>query len=364
VSTAGVAEAWDWTPGTLDTLSRFLRERGLCDGELRTRRIGDGHSNLTFLVSDGQRQVVVRRPPPPPTPPGAHDILREARIIGALGRTDVPVPALLATAQGGEVLDVPLYVMSYARGPVVTTATPAPLGTPQTRRQAGESLADTLARLHSVDWQAVGLGDLGRPDGFNRRHLRRISAIVSDPDGGPPPPFAALTGWLGEHLPAESGAAVVHGDFRIGNVVLAPGPPGRVAAVLDWELATIGDPLHDVGYFLASVPGPDRPLTPTQEFGTALLETGYPARQQLAARYVERTGRDLGGLAWYTAFALWKLAVLYEYGRRRAVRGAGDPYYAAPARVRSFLAAAHQAAGLPPPSQDKPSQDEPAQEDA
>ncbi len=349
---------WDWTPETQGSLTRFLRERGLCHGEVTTRRIGDGHSNLTFLVSDGQRQVVVRRPPPPPTPPGAHDMLREARIIGALGPTSVPVAALLATAQAGQVIDVPLYVMSYAEGPVVTTATPAPLGTPQARGQAGQSLVDTLAALHAVDWRAAGLAGLGRPDGFNARHLRRISAIVAGPDGRPPAPFAVITAWLGEHVPAESGAAIVHSDFRIGNVVLAPDPPGRVAAVLDWELATIGDPLLDVGYFLASVPEPGVPLTPTQEFGTAMLEHGYPTRQQLSDRYAERTGRDLSGLAWYTALALWKLAVLYEYGRRRAARGAGDPYYADPAQVRSFLAAAHRAAGLPPPPADEPSQEQ------
>ena len=349
---------WDWTPETRGSLTRFLRERGLCHGEVATRRIGDGHSNLTFLVSDGQRQVVVRRPPPPPTPPGAHDMLREARIIGALGPTSVPVAALLATAQAGQVIDVPLYVMSYAEGPVVTAATPAPLGTPQARGQAGQSLVDTLAALHAVDWRAAGLAGLGRPDGFNARHLRRISAIVAGPDGRPPAPFAVITAWLGEHVPAESGAAIVHSDFRIGNVVLAPDPPGRVAAVLDWELATIGDPLLDVGYFLASVPEPGVPLTPTQEFGTAMLEHGYPTRQQLSDRYAERTGRDLSGLAWYTALALWKLAVLYEYGRRRAARDAGDPYYADPAQVRSFLAAAHQAAGLPSPPADEPSQEQ------
>ena len=342
--------AWEWTPETLAALARFLRERCLCDEGVVTRRIGDGHSNLTFLISDGRRQMVLRRPPPPPVPPGAHDMMREARIIGALAGTAVPVPALLATAEAGEVLDVPCYVMSYAEGPVVTTATPCPLCTPRARRQVGESLIDTLAALHAVDWRGAGLGDLGRPDGFNARHLRRIAAIIAGPDGRPPPGFAVITTWLSEHVPPESGAAIVHGDFRLGNVVLAPEAPGRVAAVLDWELATIGDPLLDVGYFLASVPEPGAALTPTQELGTALLEDGYPSRQQLARRYAERTGRDLSGLAWYTALALWKLAVLYEYGRRRAARGAGDQYYADPAQVRSFLEAAHRAAGLVRPA--------------
>jgi aminoglycoside phosphotransferase (APT) family kinase protein len=157
--------------------------------------------------------------------------------------------------------------------------------------------------------------------------------------------------WLAARVPPESGAAIVHSDFRIGNVVIAPDAPGRVAAVLDWELATVGDPLLDVGYFLASVPEPGEPLTPVREFGTAMLEDGYPDRAGLAARYARRTGRDLSGLPWYTVMAQWKLAVLYEYSRRRAVRGDGDPYYAGPSLVASFLRAAHQAAELPVPCQ-------------
>jgi aminoglycoside phosphotransferase (APT) family kinase protein len=151
-------------PGALGALARFLREHGLCDGPLSVRRIGDGHSNLTYAVSDGRRTIVVRRPPPPPAPPGAHDVLREARLMDALRDTAVPVPAVLATARAGEVFDVPCYVMSFAEGPVITARTPAALARPGTRREIGESLIDTLAALHVVDWRAVGHGDLGRPE--------------------------------------------------------------------------------------------------------------------------------------------------------------------------------------------------------
>jgi aminoglycoside phosphotransferase (APT) family kinase protein len=340
---------WDWTPETLASLERFLGERGLTQGPVTTRRIGDGHSNLTFVVTDGANQVVVRRPPPPPTPPGAHDMLREARLIGALDGSGVPVAKLLATAQAGEVIDVPFYVMSFAAGPVVTTTTPEPLATPQARRQIGEALVDTLAQLHDADWRAAGLTDMGRPEGFNERHLRRMARLVADPDGNPPPHFAPIDGWLSVNIPPESGGTIVHNDFRIGNVVLAAEAPGRVEAVLDWELATIGDPLIDVGYFLASVPEKDAPMTPTQELGVAMLEEGYPSRKELADRYAARTGRDLSNLNWYTALVLWKLAVLYEYGRRRAVRGVGDPYYADQRLVQSFLEAAHRTIGLEPP---------------
>lgn len=340
---------WDWSPTERARLAAFLQERGLTAGEVDTAPIGDGHSNLTYLVRDADgRQVVVRRPPPPPTPPGAHDMLREARLIGALGDSPVPVAALLATAEAGEVLDVHLYVMSFAAGPVVTTSTPPPLDTPDVRRRIGEQLVDTLADLHRVDYAAAGLADLGRPEGFNARHLKRMARLVADEGGDPPPHFAAIESWLGAHVPVESGAAIVHNDYRLGNVVLSTQRPGEIAAVLDWELATLGDPLFDLGYFLASVPV-EAPFNPTEALGTAMLEDGWPTRKELADRYAERTGADLADLGWYTALALWKLAVLYEYGHRRATRGVGDPYYADQRLVQSFLEDAHHTAGLPPP---------------
>jgi len=176
-----------------------------------------------------------------------------------------------------------------------------------------------------------------------------MERLIAGEDGHVPAGFVPVRDWLAARVPPESGAAIVHSDFRLGNVVIAPDAPGRVAAVLDWELATVGDPLLDVGYLLASVPEPGEPLTPVREFGTAMLEDGYPDRAGLAARYARRTGRDLSGLAWYTVMAQWKLAVLYEYSRRRTARGDGDPYYADASLVASFLRTAHQAAELPAP---------------
>jgi aminoglycoside phosphotransferase (APT) family kinase protein len=338
--------SWSWSPEALGSLEAFLAARGLCDGRLSARPIGDGHSNLTFLVSDGTRRMVVRRPPPPPVPPGGHDMLREARLIEALSGTDVLVPEVLAVAQEGEVLDVPLYVMTHVDGVVATDRTPEALCTSQGRRGLAEALIDTLAALHTVDWRASGLEDFGRPDGFNQRHLRRMMGLVADERGNTPEAFAELAAWLSAEVPPEAGASIVHNDYRLGNVMIGAEPPARILAVLDWELATIGDPLLDVGYFLASYPVAGQPLTPTQEFGAALLEPGYPAREELAARYADATGLDLSNLSWYMAMSLWKLAVLYEYGRRRAATGQGDDYYAEPALVERFLAAAQRAAGL------------------
>src|SRR4051794_39518418 len=155
----------------LHTLERFLRDRGLVDGPVTACRIGDGHSNLTYLVTDGTSSVVVRRPPPPPIPPGAHDVLREAAFIAALAGTGVPVPSVLATDDTG-----PFFVMTYVDGPVVATTTPSGFD----RRAIGESLVDSLAALHAVDWQAVGL--TGRPEGFNTRHVRRLRSLVAGQD--------------------------------------------------------------------------------------------------------------------------------------------------------------------------------------
>jgi aminoglycoside phosphotransferase (APT) family kinase protein len=268
--------------------------------------------------------------------------------MAALEGTGVPVPAVLGVGQVGDVFDVPFYVMSFMGGVVFTDATPAALASPAVRRELAEDLIDTLAALHAVDWRSRGLEDFGRPEGFNARHVNRMTRLVAGEGGTPPPEFAPVAAWLAEHVPVESGAAILHSDYRLGNVMLAAEPPGRVLAVLDWELATLGDPLLDVGYFLASYPEAGAPRTPTEDFGTALLEDGYPSRAELAERYATATGRSLENLDWYTALAQYKLAALYEHSHRRAVAGVGDQYYADPELVPRFLDAARRSAGLAP----------------
>lgn len=335
---------WNWSEQTLTDLATFLEARGVMSGPLTSKPIGDGHSNLTFLITNGEASVVVRRPPPPPLPPGANDMLREARFLAGLHGTGYPVPEVLATVQEGEVLDVPFYVMSFARGHVVTTSTPEALSTPEQRLNIAHSLVDNLARLHQTDYRSAGLDDLGRPEGFNARHLKRMARLVQDADGKLPAEFEAVYDWLATNVPAESGEAVIHNDYRIGNTMISPDAPGRVIAILDWELATLGDPLFDLGYFLSSVPEPGHARTPTEDLGTAMLETGYPGRAELAERYAEQTGADLTHLDWYVTLALWKLAALYEYSRRRGE----DEYYLTPGLVDSFLAEARETAGLAP----------------
>ncbi|MFZ7087700.1 phosphotransferase family protein [Curtobacterium sp. RRHDQ10] len=330
---------------TVRALGAWLARADLTTPDVEVRPIGDGHANVTYLVTgtDGRR-VVVRRPPPPPTPPGANDVLREARVIAAVhdhardgGPHGVPVPAVLATAEAGDVLDVPCFAMSYVAGPVVTTTLPGTLATEADRTALAFDLVDTLAALHRIPWDSLGLR--GRPAGANLRQHGRLAMLVADADGAPPPGFADVDAWLVHHAPAESGAALVHNDFRLGNVLLAADAP-RVAAVLDWELAAIGDPLVDLGYLLAAWSGPDGPTNPVQELGSATSAPGFPDTATLATRYAERTGASLQSVAWYVTLANWKLAVLYEYSRRRYERGDGDPYYAGTDKVAAFLAAA------------------------
>jgi aminoglycoside phosphotransferase (APT) family kinase protein len=328
---------WSWSAAELRRLGSYLAERGLCDPYVEAQAVGDGHSNLTYLISDGRRKVVVRRPPPPPTSAGAHAVVREAPLGDALSRTAVPVPRVLAGAGAGDILDVPVVVTEFIDAFVITKQTPEPLNRPDVRRCIALSAVDTLAELHCIDWRSSGLGGFGRPAGFNRRHFRRVCALVADQEGTLPVKFAALADWLERHVPPESGEAIVHNDFRLGNLMVARSAPGRVVAVLDWELATIGDPLFDLGYFLSSYPQQGQPLTPTAEMGVAVLEDGYPDRDELLARYCVRTGADPGMLGWYSALAQFKLAALYEYGRRRAAEGGGDEYFADPGFVDSFL---------------------------
>ena len=320
-------------------LEAFLRDRGLVDGPITLERIGDGHSNLTYLISDGERSLVLRRPPRPPYPPGAHDLMREARVQQALGDSPVPVPRILAT-DTEDVMDVPFYVMEHLDGIVATTHTPRSLDTHAGRASLANALVDTLAALHRVDYAAAGLEGFGRPSGDVERHLRRFSRIV-DPDArGLDGELGALLDWLIDDPPAPAPPAIVHGDFRLGNVMLASSPPARIRAVLDWELATISDPLRDVGYFLATYAVREEPLHALTAMSAATLSEGYPSRTQLAERYAEAAGIEVPNIEWYTAMALWKLAVLFEYQRRRVVEGIGDHYYAQPGLVEGFLAAA------------------------
>jgi aminoglycoside phosphotransferase (APT) family kinase protein len=331
---------WEWTSAKRAALKGYLRELGLMKGDLTIAPVGDGHSNLTYLVTDGKSQIILRRPPPPPLPPGGHDVLREARLLQALEGGAVPVPRVLAVAPAGLLLDVPFFVMEFVPGIIITDHTPVAFASVEDRRTIGSAFVDGLIALHAIDWRGRGLDDFGKPEGINRRMLHRMRSLVANPAGELPSAFAGIARWLEDNAPQESGACIVHNDYRLGNVMWTPGSPAKLLAVLDWELATIGDPLADLGYVLAAWPEPVADLTPVQEFAAAILEPGHLSRSELADFYATRTGRDISRIGWYITAAHWKLAALYEYSRRRG----HDAYYADPALVTRFLAAAENAA--------------------
>jgi aminoglycoside phosphotransferase (APT) family kinase protein len=308
----------------VDPLREWLDAAGLGSGDLRAERIGGGQSNVTFLVERGDgARFVVRRPPRPPLPPSAHDMVREALVQRALGAAGARVPEILGVCEDSSVLGVPFYVMSFVDGSVVHAAVPAALDTPEERGRIAGELVEALVEIHGVDWVAAGLEGFGRPTGYLERQVRRFSGLWEVNATRELPLVGEVAAWLDAERPLSEAATVVHGDYRLGNVLFAPGAPARLAAVLDWELATIGDPLADLGYLLSTWEGSPLALTPVTR-----LE-GFPRREELAARYAERSGRSVRDLGWYEALALWKSAVFCEaiYGRYlRGERGDDDPF--------------------------------------
>lgn len=329
--------SWEWDHATLGSLGRFLEARGLLDGAPAPRRIGDGHSNLTYLIRIKGGHAVLRRPPPPPVPKGANDVVREARVLKALEGHDVPVPRVLATADAGDVLDVPFYIMQHVPGPIMTDRLAPAFTAARDGRVIAFGLADGLAKLHAVHWRASGLEDFGQPKDFNARHLKRLEGLMNI-NPTPPSWLTDMAAHLRSTVPRESGDAIVHNDFRLGNVIWSETSPPRLLAILDWELATIGDPLLDLGYAACCYPMPGDELNPTQELSAAMLADGFPTREEFVARYSEATGRDVSGLPWYAAMAAWKLAVLYDYQHRLA----RDVYYEDATQAPRFIATAER----------------------
>ena len=299
-------------------LEAWLDQHGLGRGHLTATRIGDGHSNATFLLErDGERSVM-RRAPRPPLPPSAHDMLREARVLSALqGRARVP--RVLAVCDDASVLGVPFYVMEELRGDVVTDALPAALDSPGARRAAGHDLVDALVELHAVDIEAAGLTGFGRPDGYLERQLRRFAALWEHNATRDLPLVGELAAWLGDSLPPSGPATVVHGDYRLGNVMLDRDEP-RVLALLDWELATLGDPLADLGYLVATYTEADSPPT-VLDLSPVTRRDGFPSRADLVERYAGASGRAVTALGWYEVLALWKAAVFCEGLYARHLQG-------------------------------------------
>jgi aminoglycoside phosphotransferase (APT) family kinase protein len=223
-------------------LEDFLDSQGLGSGAVEAQRIGEGHSNVTYLLHRGATRLVLRRPPRPPLPPSAHDVLREARLLAALEATGARTPRILATCEDESVLGVPFYVMAEEHGHVITSEVPSALDSEQDRGRIGDDLVNALVEVHAVDWHAAGLEGFAKPTGYLERQLRRFNGLWEHNKTRELPIVAQVGDWLASNLPESPAATIVHGDYRLGNVMVGPDPPGRVVAVFDWELATIGAP--------------------------------------------------------------------------------------------------------------------------
>ncbi len=312
----------------LDTLGAFLDAHGLGDGPIEAQPIGDGHSNVTYLIRRGGAEIVLRRPPRPPLPPSAHDVLREARLLRALADTPARVPRVLAVCDDEAVIGCPFYVMELIAGDVIVTEIPRALDTPAQRRRISEELIDALVEIHGVDWSAVGLEGFGKPTGYLERQLRRFTGLWELNKTREIPAVERVGAWLSQNMPESGPATIVHGDFRLGNTIFAPGAPARLAGVLDWEMATIGDPLADVGYrcmMWTERGDPEKGLR--EALGRVTRQEGFPTRAELIALYEERSGRSMRDLRWYTTLAVWKSVVFMEGNYKRAVAGATDDPY-------------------------------------
>jgi aminoglycoside phosphotransferase (APT) family kinase protein len=316
----------------LDRLESFLDAHALGAGPVEATRIGDGGgSNFSFLLERGNDRYVLRRPPRPPLPPSAHDVVREARLQLALAPQGIRLPPIVAVCEDEDVIGVPFYVMRFLDGHVVTGSLPAGLEEASSRRRLGQELVDALVEIHDVDVADPRLSAFARSGSYLERQVRRFSQLWEINATRDIRAVVEVGRRLAEELPTPLQDTVVHGDYRLGNLMVERERPDRVQAVLDWEMGAIGDPRADLGYLLATYSEPGGGPSPLGVSPVTALE-GFPTKAELVERYVERSGRDVGPLGWFEALALWKASVFCEaiYGRfRRGELGAEDERAAA-----------------------------------
>jgi aminoglycoside phosphotransferase (APT) family kinase protein len=303
----------------LDALTRWLDAAapGLRTGPLAASMITGGKSNLTYRITDGESTWALRRPPLGHVLPTAHDMQREFRVISALAPIGIPVPTPVLMSTDTAILGVPFYLMKFVDGVVVDSPESVAAVDPATARQLGEALVDSLVELHSVDAGAVGLGDFGRPEGFLARQVSRWDKQWQSSVTRPLPVEAKVVALLAQAVPVSGAASIVHGDYRLSNVIYTPAMDA-VAAIVDWEMATLGDPLADVGLLYVY-----HQLATTSDTIMARMsaERGFLAPDELVVRYAQLSGRDVSELAWYIAFGSFKLAVIAEGIAARYLQG-------------------------------------------
>ena len=304
----------------LGRLATWMRAQGLPTDGLSQEQFPRGHSNLTYLVRAGGREMVLRRPPFGSKVRSAHDMGREARILLKLQPVFPLAPRVVAVCDDVSVLGAPFYLMERLRGVILRGLEPRGVDlTPLQAREIGVSFARTLAALHAVDFRAAGLE--GKPQGYVRRQVEGWTKRWQDARTADVPEVEQIARWLDERIPAESGAAFIHNDFKYDNLVLDPADLTRVVGVLDWEMSTVGDPLMDLGTALGYwvEEGDPEPLK-ALAFGPTLLP-GSLTRAQVAEEYARAAGRDLPPMLFYSCFALFKTAVVLQQIYKRYVEG-------------------------------------------
>ena len=305
----------------VDRVTAWLQDRVDVTAPLTFEVIQGGRSNLTYTVTDAAgRRLILRRPPLHGVIESAHDMGREHRIIAALADAPVPVPPTVGYEPDADVTGAPFYVMEHVDGEVIRDSAAAREHlTPATRDAATDDLVDVLARLHEVDPDAVGLGELGRREEYVARQLRRWHGQLAKTRTRELPLLDEVHDRLAADIPAQGPATIVHGDYRLDNLILDPAD-GHVRAVLDWELTTLGDPLADVGLLLVYWSQADDETIPLLDSPTVV--EGFPTRAEVAERYARRSGRDLDDIDYYVAFGFWKLACILEGVYSRYASGA------------------------------------------
>lgn len=303
--------------GWLDT-----QAPGTVDGPLNASLITGGKSNLTYSVGDGTSEYVVRRPPLGHVLATAHDMGREYRVMAALDGSAVPVPKMIALCTDVDIIGAPFYVMEKMAGTPYNRASELEALGAERTHAIGERLIDTLVDLHAVDYQTVGLGDFGRPEGYLGRQIVRWKKQLAASMSRELPGMDELVHRLEATLPLESGATIVHGDFRLDNLLVDDND--RVTAVLDWEMSTLGDPLSDVAIMLAYQQLAE--AAPAQSAAASMVTdapkaAGYPSREEMLTRYAEKSGRDDSHIAFHLGLAFFKLAVILEGIHYRHVHG-------------------------------------------